>query len=180
MSFFDYFKSPLPEIVVDEETAARLARSVAETGDPAGAAEALRTLVEEDLSGLGGDFVDQLGVPTEELFMELYLLAWIGFVQAIEDGGASRDDALQTVEPYRLALREYIAFGHRGRYDEGPGPVMAVADRLAVGGRDARHVVLGFLPSRLGVRNRRGAVEGLMRLSVLAQRCGYELGACCS
>ena len=180
MGFFDRFKAPLPEVEVDEDAAERLAAPLREATTPEQATSALRQLVEQDLVELAPDFVNQLDVPSEELFMELYLLAFTGFVQAVEDGGRSREEAIGAAEPYRLALREYVAFGHRERYDEGPGPVLAVADRLAVGGRDARHVILGFLPSRLGVRSRKGAVEGLMRLAVLARNGGYALGqACC-
>jgi len=179
MSFFDRFKAPLPEVVVDEDTATRLAERF-DDPDPVRAATALRALVEEDLPDLAPDFVNQLGVLSEELYMELYLLAFTGFVQAQEDEGRDREAAVDALTPYAQALREYVAFGHRERFDEGPAPILAVADRLAVGGRDPRHVLLGFLPSRLGVRNRRGAVEGLMRLAVLAQNAGYRLGRACS
>lgn len=179
MGLFDSFKSALPEVPVDQATADAVTARMDGASTPDAAADALKALVEEDLATLAQDFLIELGVPSEEMYMELYLLAWTGFVHAHEDEGVAREDAVDAVLPFSAALREYVAFGHRERYDEGPAPILAVADRLAVGGRDPRHVLLGFLSGRLGVRKRKGAVEGLMRLAVLAQRGGYEVGLQC-
>lgn len=180
MGLFDVFKAPLPEIPVSEETSEKVharVRAMAEGPLPQRAGDELRALIEEDLFGLSPTFLTELGADRTEVQMELILLAWVAFCQAVEDEDeGTREQALELLEPYAQAVREYIAFGHRERYDAGPGPILAVADRLAVGGRDPRHVLLGFLPMRLGVRSRRGAVEGLMRLAVLAQMGGYGVG----
>lgn len=180
MGLFDVFKAPLPEVPVTEATSelvhARV-RAMAEGPLPQRAGDELRALIEDDLYGLCPEFIEELGVDRSEVTMELVLLAWVAFCQAIEDEDeGSRETALALLPAYSASVREYIAFGHRERYDDGPGPILAVADRLAVGGRDPRNVLLGFLPMRLGVRSRRGAVEGLMRLAVLAQMGGYGVG----
>jgi hypothetical protein len=179
MGLFDVFKPALPEVPVTEASSdlvhARVEAMVA-GGGPEGVVTELRALVEQDLFGLAPAFVEGLGTPREELASELYLMAWVGFCQACQDHELPREDTLELLRPYQLALREYVAFGQRERYDAGPGPILNAADKLAVGGRDPRHVALGFLAMRLGVRGRRGAVEGLMRLAVLAQMGGYGVG----
>lgn len=179
MGLFDLFKPALPEVPVSEATTelvnARVEKMVA-ASDPEGVVTQLRDLVEQDLFQLAGPFVEGLGTPREELAAELYLMAWVGFAQACQDHELPLETTLQLLEPYQVALREYVAFGQRERYDEGPGPILNAAEKLAVGGRDPRHVALGFLAMRLGVRGRRGAIEGLMRLAVLAQMGGYGVG----
>ncbi len=179
MGLFDVFKPALPEVPVTQASSdlvhARVEAMVAAEGLEGVVAE-LRALIEQDLFGLAQGFVEGLDTPREELASELYLMAWVGFSQACQDHGIEREAGLALLEPYKLALREYVAFGQRERYDEGPGPILNAADKLAVGGRDPRHVALGFLAMRLGVRGRRGAVEGLMRLAVLSQMAGYGVG----
>ncbi|MCP4810244.1 MAG: hypothetical protein GY913_24040 [Proteobacteria bacterium] len=180
MGLFEFFKAPLPEVPVTEDTSELVhvrVRAMAEGPLPQRAGDELRALIEEDLYAITPEFIEQLGVERDEVTMELVLLAWVAFCQAVEEEDAgSREQALELLEPYAATVREYVAFGHRERYDAGPGPILSVADKLAVGGRDPRHIVLGFLPTRLGVRARRGAVEGLMRLAVLAQMGGYGIG----
>ena len=75
----------------------------------------------------------------------------------------------------RYLLREHVAFAHRKRFDDGPIGTWTLSQKMA-GDRDVSHVALGMAAVRLGVGGRRGAVEGLMRLGVLAQAAGYGLG----
>ncbi|MCB9763405.1 MAG: hypothetical protein H6739_26800 [Alphaproteobacteria bacterium] len=181
MGILDRFKSALPEVPVGPEHGdlvnTRVREMVALPSDSLtdGVAGIVRELVRGELFDASRDFRAALGIDDEALATELYLHTWVGFLLAVA-AHADRARGLTMLEPYQQALRPFVGVGHRERYDAGPGPLLRTAEKIAIGGRDPRHVVLGLLPMRFGVAWRRGASEGLIRLAVLAQMAGYGAG----
>ncbi len=176
MRLFDFLKPPLPEVSVGpsdrEGVERRVEEEMAAAEQPI---EVLRDIIEGDLFALSGPFRAGLSVPDEELACELYVQAFIGFLRAADEMGMDLDTATDRLEPHHAALREYVAFGHRERFDDGPIGTWTLSHQMAKG-RDPSHVALGMAAVRLGVTRRRGAVEGLMRLGLLAQVAGHGLG----
>lgn len=179
MRFLDFLKPAVPEVPVgpqDTDAVNERVRQMASSDSPA---LLLRTVVEEDLWARSTAFRAALGVPDEELACELYIQAFIGFLRAADEEGMDLDSATDALEPHHAALREHVAFAHRKRFDDGPIGTWTLSQKMAGRGdtqRDVSHVALGMAAVRLGVGARRGAVEGLMRLGVLAQAAGYGLG----
>ena len=171
MRWIDRLRRPLPPVSIDaaaEEKLASRVQEIAQASDAEGAVRALRGLVEQDMFAISHAFRAALGCPDAELATELYLHAGVGVLLA-----QGEEDRWQ---PLNQVLREYIAFGHRDRYDDGPSEVLRVANKINEEGRDPGLVALGMLPMRLGVSYRRGASEGLIQLASIAQQGGMAWG----
>lgn len=175
MRFLDFLKPAVPEVSVGPEDTDTVNQRVLEMAAVEQPVLVLRTVIEGDLWARSAAFRDALGVPNEELACELYIQAFIGFLRAADEGGMDLESATDALEPHHALLREHVAFAHRQRFDDGPIGTWTLSQKMA-GERDVSHVALGMAAVRLGVGARRGAVEGLMRLGVLAQAAGYGLG----
>jgi hypothetical protein len=171
----DFLKPAVPQIAVGPEDSDRVHQRVQEMVASEEPALVLREVVETDLFDASTAYRAALGVSDGELACELYIQAFIGFLRAADEEGMDLDTATDRLEPHHAALREYVAFAHRERFDDGPIGTWQLSRKMA-GERDPSHVALGMASVRLGVGGRRGAVEGLMRLGLLAQAAGYGLG----
>ncbi len=172
---FDFLKPAVPLVPVGPTDREAIEARVQDMSTAELPALVLKQVVEQDLFDLSTAFRGALRVPDEELACELYIQAFIGFLSAADHLGMDLDAATDRLEPHHAALREYVAFGHRERYDQGPLGTWTLSRKMA-GERDPTHVALGMAAVRLGVTRRRGAVEGMMRLGMLAQLAGYGLG----
>jgi hypothetical protein len=177
MRWLDRLRAPLPDLPEAQADAMVLARieRMAAASDLSEATRELREMVEGDLFSFAADFREVLPIPDEELAMELYLYAGVGALLGAQDAGCPGEQAVESWSDIAAELREYIAFGHRERFDAGPVPLLLTAEKISPDA-DPSQVCLGMLAMRTGLSYRRGASAGLIRLAALSQLGGHGLG----
>ena len=176
MAFFDRFKGPLPELSLGESVRVSILSRVRalEPGADADRVVAVwRAVVLEDLWPPSAPWREALGAGEGRLEAELYLCTLSGFAGAVA-GMRGWDVALGALAQPMEALREYVPYGSREHFDEGPRGMLQLGNRVSEL-QESPDAVLGTLwvmGKWLGISKRKGAMEGWYTLGRLAWMAG--------
>ena len=176
MALFDRFRGPLPELSLGESVRetilSRLHRLEQDVG-PDRVVAVWRAVVLEDLWPPSASWREALGTEEGRLEAELYLCALSGLAGAVA-GQRGWDVALAALAEPMEALREYVPYGAREHFDEGPRGMLQLGNRVSElqENPDAVMGTLWVMGKWLGISKRKGAMEGWYTLGRLAWMVG--------